>query len=186
MARQCMRPGCDRPVAASLTYDTESVAVWLDRPEDGGEMAQQVCAVHAANLTVPLGWTVTDRRLAPVPSAGPLPPEAVPPAEDQGADDEAGPADSPADTGVPENEAPRPVQRKPKGLLDRAFEWTGPQHSVLTTGSRRGRTTATPAIPEVGPVTSARATRGPRVAPWQSSSSSRCSPRPRRTRRGGS
>jgi hypothetical protein len=158
-------------VAASLTYDTESVSVWLDRAEAGGEMAQQVCAAHAANLTVPLGWTVTDRRLAPVGSAGPLAPEPAPPAEDAGVGDagaedagtEDGPDGTSAGTGapeagvpeaevrpagggrsgeaagrVPEGEAPRPARRKPKGLLDRAFEWTGPQHSVLTTGSPAG------------------------------------------------
>lgn len=147
MARHCMRPGCDRPVAASLTYDTEAVSVWLDRPEDGGEMAQQVCAVHAANLTVPLGWTVTDRRLAAVPSAAPRPPEAAPPVEDSGADDSG--ADDGAEAAPPVEEAgagaeatpvedPEPPRPKRQGLLDRAFEWTGPQHSVLTTGSPVG------------------------------------------------
>ncbi len=66
-----MRPGCDRPAAARLTYDTDAAAVWLDRPVEDGQPAQQVCSVHAATLTAPLGWTVTDRRLLAVGSPEP-------------------------------------------------------------------------------------------------------------------
>lgn len=212
MARHCMRPGCDRLAAARLTYDTESAAVWLDRPAEDSEPSQQVCSVHAATLTAPLGWTVTDRRLmsvgpaepeedpsshgsvssdgsvpkvpapASAPSKGPveaaLPPSAavavdaksegvvsepgfpapdVPgaqrmlPLEDPQvpAEDAAEPEPAAASAAAEEPQkvkagpsaaAPEPPRQRAgaKGaprpsLLDRAFEWTGPQHSVLTT-----------------------------------------------------
>ncbi|MCP4436437.1 MAG: DUF3499 family protein [Actinomycetia bacterium] len=167
MTRQCMRPGCDRPVAACLTYDTEATAVWLDSPRNDGEPAQHVCSVHATTLTAPLGWTITDRRLVAVAASGageaeqaahveaesrPEPeresdPDPEPKAEplvgtaatvQLELETEPGPATAPEPE--PPTQAPAaasPTKRsKPKGkLLDRAFEWTGPQHSVLTTGS---------------------------------------------------
>jgi hypothetical protein len=49
-------------VAARLTFDPVGCAVWLDPPLLGEEAVQLVCSIHAATLTVPLGWTVTDRR----------------------------------------------------------------------------------------------------------------------------
>lgn len=198
MARHCMRPGCDRPAAARLTYDTEAAAVWLDRPVPDSEPAQQVCSVHAATLTAPLGWTVTDRRLMAV---GPVGDSAHPSLSERGSATGARLLGSPAEPalseappseGAPEEPAPvgsRPSERsrsgpaeapetaevdqpaavldqpaavsdqsavaedtppaKPKSpkaapgrkdrpkLLDRAFEWTGPQHSVLTTERSR-------------------------------------------------
>ena len=198
MARHCMRPGCDRPAAARLTYDTEAAAVWLDRPVPDSEPAQQVCSVHAATLTAPLGWTVTDRRLMAV---GPVGDSAHPSLSERGSATGARLLGSPAEPalseappseGAPEEPAPvgsQPSERsrsgpaedpetaevepaaavldqpaavsdqpagaedtppaKPKSpkaapgrkdrpkLLDRAFEWTGPQHSVLTTERSR-------------------------------------------------
>lgn len=158
MPRQCVRPGCDRPAAARLTYDTVAGAVWLERPIDGDEPAQQVCSVHAATLTVPLGWTVTDRRSLPEPQRAGRGESAV--AEDPPAEDPPAEAPSPAEepTSAEElspdtpaaAEEPRPTRGKPEAgepaararrkparangsnLLDRAFEWTGPQRSVLT------------------------------------------------------
>lgn len=140
MARHCMRPGCDRPAAARLTYDTEAAAVWLDPPIEDGQPAQQVCGIHAGTLTAPLGWTVTDRRMVGVgdhaePACAPVVDRDVSPvvetvlaASDQ-APEQSAPERPKADTGS-------------RGkLLERAFEWTGPQHSVLTTGHghRRNR-----------------------------------------------
>ena len=69
-----MRPGCDRLVAARLTFDPVGCAVWLDPPAEGGEPVQQVCSIHAATLTVPLGWTVTDRRFESVGAPAPADP----------------------------------------------------------------------------------------------------------------
>lgn len=183
MARHCMRPGCDRPAAARLTYDTEAAAVWLDRPLDDGQPAQQVCSVHAATLTAPLGWTVTDRRLVAVgyPEASLQPPileggvspfteerptarsSAEPDAPVTPDEEQAGVPESPAaivestatrtveaarpsarsqvvETEHREGESPAAESAEPKSrgkLLERAFEWTGPQHSVLTTGYGR-------------------------------------------------
>jgi len=154
-----MRPGCDRPVAARLTYDTVACAVWLDGPVADDEPSQQVCSVHAATLTAPLGWTVTDRRLATVvaePPVGPpvgaaaasSPPtlEAVPERAPEAAavpapstESAAAPvaAAAPAEPAADDQPAAKVVRRSRAGaerprLLDRAFEWTGPQHSVLT------------------------------------------------------
>lgn len=154
-----MRPGCDRPVAACLTYDTEVAAVWLDRPVTDGEPAQQVCSVHAATLTAPLGWTVTDRRLLAVGSrsAADVAESSASSAEPERRTDEIE-LDEIVPDGVERREVePVPIEAnephedaaaasneasgnglpaaKPAGkLLDRAFAWTGPQHSVLTTG----------------------------------------------------
>ena len=72
-----MRPGCDREVAARLTFDPVGCAVWLDPPVLGDEPVQQVCSIHAATLTVPLGWTVTDRRFEATSSAA-TPPRRTP------------------------------------------------------------------------------------------------------------
>jgi hypothetical protein len=138
-----MRPGCDRPAAARLTYSTAEAAVWLDRPLEDGQPAQQVCSIHAATLTAPLGWTVTDRRLVGVgPVDAPLQPPIV---EEEVSPFTEAPAAvvEPTHTGVEEAVEPAEsasrmtpkADTKSKGkLLERAFEWTGPQHSVLTTG----------------------------------------------------
>lgn len=156
MTRQCMRPDCDRQASACLTYDADTSEVWLQDPRDDDEPAQLVCSLHAGSLTAPLGWTITDRRSSEVPAPDPVPaPEPQPVRES-----EPVPARSPVAASEPEPErvdgqetvpaAPaepttepnsdpateaEPVRRKPKknSLLDRAFEWTGPQHSVLTT-----------------------------------------------------
>jgi hypothetical protein len=142
-----MRPGCDRRATACLTYDADRSEVWLQDPRADDEPAQVVCSLHAESLTVPLGWTVTDRRSASLEVVDPLPtqepasqaapepePEPVPelelePESDRGAELDGG----------PEPVAGGATLRRPKpkknSLLDRAFEWTGPQHSVLTTRS---------------------------------------------------
>jgi Protein of unknown function (DUF3499) len=58
-----MRPGCDRPAAARLSYDTISCQVWLDQiPERLGPV-QEICQFHAERLTVPRGWMLCDRRV---------------------------------------------------------------------------------------------------------------------------
>jgi hypothetical protein len=154
-----MRPGCDRDVAARLTFDPVGCAVWLDPPVHGDEPVQQVCSIHAATLTVPLGWTVTDRRFeAPAtPSVSTTPagppsavsaepvsaePEAAEPeaAEPEAVEPEAAePPVTPAtDVSEPEEVQPAVVvrrrrsERRRPGLLDRALRYSGPQQSVLT------------------------------------------------------
>lgn len=57
-----MRPGCGAVAAATLTYDYASRTVWLDEPGSGEPGAWGMCAPHADNLRVPIGWAIDDRR----------------------------------------------------------------------------------------------------------------------------
>jgi hypothetical protein len=118
MASRCLRPGCDRPAAARLSYDAVSCELWLDDVEVPGPRSriQELCEFHADRLTVPRGWVVTDRRGGAASAPG------------TGADGAATGATPPSgtDDGPGADEAP---------LLARAFAWTGPQRSVLTTST---------------------------------------------------
>lgn len=58
-----MRPGCDRPAEARLSYDTIGCQVWLDALADRPGRSQEICALHATRLTVPRGWMLCDRRV---------------------------------------------------------------------------------------------------------------------------
>jgi len=58
-----MRPGCDRPAAARLSYDTISCQVWLDQVPERLGPVQEICQFHAERLTVPRGWMLCDRRV---------------------------------------------------------------------------------------------------------------------------
>ena len=58
-----MRPGCDRPADARLSYDTITCRVWLDQMPERLGPVQEICQFHAARLTVPRGWTLNDRRI---------------------------------------------------------------------------------------------------------------------------
>jgi hypothetical protein len=63
VTRACARPGCSEAAAATLTYDYQARASWLD--ELAGEshpMSYDLCAAHAGALTVPRGWRLDDRR----------------------------------------------------------------------------------------------------------------------------
>lgn len=62
MVRVCMRPGCDRPAIARLSYDPITCAVWLDDVAERLGSAQEICALHTERLTVPRGWELSDRR----------------------------------------------------------------------------------------------------------------------------
>ena len=136
-----MRPGCDRRATACLTYDADRSEVWLQDPRADDEPAQVVCSLHAETLTVPLGWTVTDRRSSAMGAVVPVP--AQEPASQASAEPEPAPVHEPRPEAEPETEnspvadVTTPKRPKPNknSLLDRAFEWTGPQHSVLTTRS---------------------------------------------------
>ena len=150
-----MRPGCDRRATACLTYDADRSEVWLQDPRADDEPAQVVCSLHAESLTVPLGWTVTDRRSTSLQVVDPPPeqepesraapePEFEPEPEleselnfEPESDFESGGGRGAEPEPQPEPVAGGPTPRRPKpknnSLLDRAFEWTGPQHSVLTT-----------------------------------------------------
>ena len=61
--RQCSRSGCAEPATATLTYFYAGSAVWVD--DLSGERdphSYDLCARHAARLSVPNGWRMDDRR----------------------------------------------------------------------------------------------------------------------------
>ena len=61
--RQCSRTGCAERAVVSLTYEYGRSHVWLDvlHPERDPH-AYDLCRRHAAALSVPLGWKLSDRR----------------------------------------------------------------------------------------------------------------------------
>jgi len=75
MTRTCARPGCSQPAAATLTYDYNGQAAWLERlsPEPH-PMTHDLCEAHADRMSVPQGWRLEDRRIV----AGQLPAPAEP------------------------------------------------------------------------------------------------------------
>lgn len=62
-ARYCVRAGCGAPAAATLGYHYASRLVWLDSLDtDQVPGEQDLCALHADRVTVPIGWALEDRR----------------------------------------------------------------------------------------------------------------------------
>ena len=61
--RQCSRSGCSDGASVTLTYHYDHSQVWLDNltPERDPH-AYDMCARHAARLSVPHGWNLDDRR----------------------------------------------------------------------------------------------------------------------------
>jgi hypothetical protein len=62
MRRQCARPNCSAEAAATFTFDTRELTVWLDTPADDGARAGELCERHAQVLRPPRGWRLDDRR----------------------------------------------------------------------------------------------------------------------------
>jgi hypothetical protein len=61
--RQCSRTACAAPAAVTLTYEYARSQVWLDALSDERDPhGYDLCADHAARLSVPLGWHLVDRR----------------------------------------------------------------------------------------------------------------------------
>ncbi len=59
MIERCSR--CGAPAGAMMGFDYEESRVWL--VEIGAdEPGYPLCEVHAARLTPPVGWVLTDRR----------------------------------------------------------------------------------------------------------------------------
>jgi hypothetical protein len=56
----CAHPGCNGAVAAVLGYDYANRTAWLDRPATEGGWG--LCEQHSADMHVPLGWALVDRR----------------------------------------------------------------------------------------------------------------------------
>ena len=63
--RQCSRPTCSSAAAVTLTFEYKRSHVWLDHLlAERDPHAYDLCGRHADELSVPLGWMLTDRRLA--------------------------------------------------------------------------------------------------------------------------
>jgi len=60
---QCARPGCGGAPTAVLTYHYASRTVWLDDLGEVDGSSWSMCAGHADNLRVPVGWACEDRRV---------------------------------------------------------------------------------------------------------------------------
>lgn len=144
-----MRPGCDRAAAARVAFDPVALQLWLDPLSRHAAPVQELCEFHIERLTIPRGWTATDRRpsvgaepvaAAPEPPAS-AEPEPVPEREAELVPVPPVPAlppasDPPAADARPERSRQRRRERTgdDQSLLSRAFALSGPQESVLTTG----------------------------------------------------
>lgn len=63
VSRQCSRPGCAEPAAATLTYVYAHSAAWLDELSlERDPHGYDLCARHADRVRVPNGWALGDRR----------------------------------------------------------------------------------------------------------------------------
>lgn len=71
MVRTCARPTCAAAATATLAYDYGARVVWLGPLADEAHPAtHDLCADHAARLSVPQGWALEDHR---TPVAAPEP-----------------------------------------------------------------------------------------------------------------
>ncbi len=65
MARLCERPGCSQPAENAYGIDVQRLSVWIEVLDVGSEAGPGVlCRHHADALSVPLRWTLDDRREA--------------------------------------------------------------------------------------------------------------------------
>jgi hypothetical protein len=63
--RQCSRPGCAESATDTLNYHYARSVVWIDDlSRDRDPHSYDLCARHAARLSVPHGWRLEDRRSA--------------------------------------------------------------------------------------------------------------------------
>jgi hypothetical protein len=68
MTRQCARPGCGEPAAATLSYQYSASTVWLDDvAAEPHPSTYDLCRRHAGAMTVPNGWRLDDRRASAAP-----------------------------------------------------------------------------------------------------------------------
>lgn len=141
----CDRVTCDREATVLLLFDPRLFEAWLrDFDPDSRTVGICLCLDHANKVTVPAGWTLTDRRSthnriagrpapveAPTPHLAPVPPiddaeDATPDdtiATDDTATDDTAEPESPADpAGTDEN---TPVKPKPDadGVIERPTLW---------------------------------------------------------------
>jgi hypothetical protein len=63
--RQCSRPGCAEPAAATLAYRYDLSSVWIDELAPEREPHRyDLCRLHADRCRPPNGWHLEDRRMA--------------------------------------------------------------------------------------------------------------------------
>jgi hypothetical protein len=63
MVRQCAHTTCIAEAEACLRFDYSARSAWVDDLEPvASPDAYDLCGGHADGLTVPVGWTRTDRR----------------------------------------------------------------------------------------------------------------------------
>jgi hypothetical protein len=63
--RQCARPGCQTPAAATLRFHpTQREATLVDFDASTPRAAGDLCARHAAAVVLPRGWSLHDHRTA--------------------------------------------------------------------------------------------------------------------------
>jgi hypothetical protein len=67
MKRACVRPGCDRPAVATMSYDYAGRSVWISAIDDEpNPHTYGLCSPCAERLSAPRGWTLTDSRARPL------------------------------------------------------------------------------------------------------------------------
>ena len=73
--RRCARPGCGARAAATLRFQPTQREAWLvDLDEESVRTEGDLCARHAAALTLPRGWQLHDERTHSVEAAQSAPP----------------------------------------------------------------------------------------------------------------
>lgn len=71
MTRQCSRTGCASPAVATLAYQYGEARVWIDVLADERDPhSYDLCARHAARVSVPNGWHLDDRRVPELAASG--------------------------------------------------------------------------------------------------------------------
>jgi len=63
-SRTCAKPGCNVTATATLTYDYQGRAAWIEALTDESHpMQYDLCTSHAEHMRVPQGWSFEDRRI---------------------------------------------------------------------------------------------------------------------------
>jgi hypothetical protein len=66
--RHCVRQGCSRAAAASLSYDYRARTAWIDELPPATEPHRyDLCAPHADGMRLPVGWELIDSRRSYAP-----------------------------------------------------------------------------------------------------------------------
>lgn len=65
MGGVCERPGCARSAAAAVAIDPRRSTVWIGDLDTSGPRVNVLCAQHADDLVVPVGWERRDIRDTP-------------------------------------------------------------------------------------------------------------------------